>query len=241
MILKSGANDAVSAERARSTVRVATPRQTVTERAPEPKPERVPEPKPEPERVPELKPVTKPIEVVTEEKKETMAWKPKTIAGKILKGAVIGGGTILGIASGVGAVAGVVGGAGALAGAVSGVSTVANAAVKLATGGAKVVGGTLSKVATGAINLVTGTTAEERKQVREVKAETKAAEDKLEQVQRLVRAGATEAKARQMAGLTAEELPQINGVKTMPQNNNLLIYGGLGLAAIFLLPKILKR
>lgn len=184
-----------------------------------------------------------PAAETTNQTTNKMAWKPKTIAGKILKGAVIGGGTILGIASGVGAIGGIVGGAGAIAGAASGVKSlgkVAQAAGKLVTGGAKGAVNTLGKVATGAVNLITGTTQEERQQVRQVKAETKEAQDKLDQVKRLVRAGSTEEKALALVGLSPAQVPEVDGVK-IPQNNNIFMYAGLGLAALFILPKILKR
>jgi len=186
-----------------------------------------------------------PVETIKTDEK--MGWKPKTIAGKILKGAVIAGGTALALGSGVGAIAGAVGGTGLLAGAAAGTGTVVKTLSAVGQGAGKLVGGvakgtvnTLSKVGTAAVNLVTGTTQAERKQVREVKNEAKAAQDQLDQVQRLINAGADEAKARSMVGLTSTELPELNG-KVVPGSNNMLMYAGLTLAALFLLPKILKR
>lgn len=179
---------------------------------------------------------------------EKMGWKPKTIVGKILKGAVIAGGTALAVGSGVGAIAGVVGGSGLLAGAAGGagvavktLSALGQGAGKLVSGVAKGTVNTLSKVGTAAVNLVTGTTKVERQQVQEVKKEAKAAQDQLDQVQRLINAGATEADARRMAGLTADELPEVNGKVVPADNSKLIMYGAIGLAALFLLPKIMKR
>jgi len=122
----------------------------------------------------------------------------KTILGKILAGAskvVKPLAIIAGSALGLGALSGVVKGIGAVAGIskeVKGIDSV------------------ISKVSQSAVNLVTGTTADERDQVKEVTAEAKAAQDKLDQVQRLIDAGATRAKAEQMVGITAAELGSAN-------------------------------
>lgn len=95
-----------------------------------------------------------------------------------------------------------------------GTSLIAKTAAKLVSTikgsvGGQIVGGiakTVGSVAKSAVNLVTGTTADERAQVKEVKAEANAAQDQLDQVQRLINAGATRAQAEQMAGVTAKEL-----------------------------------
>ena len=161
-----------------------------------------------------------------------MAWKPKTIAGKILKGAVIGGGSLLGLAAGVGAVGGVVKGTGALAGIGKGI------------GGIKTY---VDKLGKGAVNLVTGTTAQQRTLINAQKDLTREGQQKLTLVEKLVRAGATVESARAQAGLDAPELVEYEGekVKTAGVFDFLQskqgLYIGLGLAALFLLPKILKR
>lgn len=126
-----------------------------------------------------------------------MAFK-NTIAGKILKGlskvvkpALAIGGAVLG----VGAISGVVKGVGAGTG-----------IAQTLKGGKSLV----SKVGQSAVNLVTGTTKEERDQVKEITKEAKAAQDKLDQVQRLIDAGATRARAESMVGITAAELGSAN-------------------------------
>lgn len=98
---------------------------------------------------------------------------------------------VVGVATGIGAIAGISKGVGAIAG-IGGVLA----------GGKKVI----DKVGVGAVNLVTGTTQAERVQVREQKALTKAVSDKVDQVKRLIKAGATESEARAKVGLTQTEL-----------------------------------
>jgi hypothetical protein len=128
----------------------------------------------------------------------------KTILGKILKGVVKVAPIAIGAASFL---------IPAIGPAV-GTSLIAKTAAKLigtikGSVGGQIVGGiakTVGTVAKSAINLVTGTTADERAQVKEVKAEASAAQDQLDQVQRLIDAGATRAQAEQMAGVTAKEL-----------------------------------
>lgn len=113
-----------------------------------------------------------------------------TIVGRILKGVSKVALPVLGIGAAVltgGAAAGIISGAGALKG-----------LTKAATG--------VKKLATSAVNLVTGTSQAERDQVKDVKAEAKAAQDKLDQVERLINAGATRAKAEQMVGVTSVEM-----------------------------------
>lgn len=154
----------------------------------------------------------------------------KTIFGKILKGAAIAGGSILGL----GAVKGIIQGVGVAAGVGSSVGTV---------------GKVIDKVGTAAVNLVTGTTKDERAQVKEVKTEAKEAADKLEQVDRLVKAGATIAAARSIVGLPAETLTTYEGetIQTagigefITANKKIIMIAGGVLAALFLLPKLLKR
>jgi hypothetical protein len=167
-----------------------------------------------------------------------MAWKPKTIAGKILKGVAIGGAGVTALATGVGAVGGVIGGTGLLAGAVKGVGSV----VKAVGGGVKTVA---SKVSAGAVKLVTGQSKEDLQLVKEVKAETKAAAAKLDLVNRLEKAGASPEAARMKAGLSNLSIPKLEGLQDTPadaqKKTNMLVYAGLGLAALFLLPKLLKR
>jgi len=107
--------------------------------------------------------------------------------GKIVRTVATVGASVIG----AGAVAGIISGSGAAAG------------VSATT---KTVGGALSKVGQGVVKLVTGMTKTEREQVGVIKSEGKAAQDKLDQIERLVNAGATLARAREMVGVTAEEL-----------------------------------
>ena len=151
----------------------------------------------------------------------------KTIVGKILKGAAIAGGSILGL----GAISGAIKGVGVLAGAGSAIKTT---------------GSVLDKVSGAAVSLVTGTTAEERTQVAEVKAEQKEAADKLEQVERLVKAGATPERARAMAGVAEPMLTEYDGkpiaragISDLFTPKNIGIAAAI-LGAIIFLPKILK-
>lgn len=158
----------------------------------------------------------------------------KTIFGKILKGAAIAGGSVLALSTGIGAIGGIASGAGALSGIIK------------STSGVKKV---IDKVGASAVNLVTGTTKQEREQVREVKAETKAAMDKIEQVNRLVKAGASVAQARATVGLGSEELPtyEKETVQTaslgefFTANKKMIMIAGGVIAALFVLPKLLKR
>jgi hypothetical protein len=122
----------------------------------------------------------------------------KGIFGKIIKGALIAGGSILGLGAGIGAIKGIRSGTGVLAGLKGGVGGLKNTADKLKEGAARV---------------MTGTTKEERAQVLAVKAEAKAASDKLAQVNRLVNAGATPEEARAMVGVMSDELTSIDGEK----------------------------
>jgi len=154
----------------------------------------------------------------------------QTVFGKILKGAAIAGGSILGL----GAITGIVRGAGAVAGAISGAARVKT---------------TIDRVGTSAVNLVTGTTKVEREQVREVKAETRAAQNQLEQVDRLIKAGLSESAARLKVGLTEALLPEYEGkaIRTsgvgdfVTANKNILLIVGAVLLGSLLLPKMMKK
>lgn len=125
-------------------------------------------------------------------------WKPKTVAGKILKGTTIGVLGVGAVATGVGAVAGAVGGAGLLAGAASGVGTLVKGVGKVAGGGKTV----LSKVSASAVKLVTGESKEERAILKEVKDQAKQAKEQNEFIQKLVKAGLSEKEAYAKLGLT---------------------------------------
>ena len=158
-----------------------------------------------------------------------MSWNPKTIAGKIIKGTVIGSGSILGLAAGVGAVGGIVKGVGVVQGGKTGLVAVKNV---------------IDKVGAAATNLVTGTTKAERDIINTFKARTKEDKDKLELYNRLIKAGATEAEAKAAAGIKTDELQSEDraavAVTTSKQNKTIL-YAAVGLIALLLLPKILKR
>lgn len=98
---------------------------------------------------------------------------------------------VVGVVTGIGAIGGIAKGVGAIAG-IGGILA----------GGKKVI----DKVGVGAVNLVTGTTQSERVQVREQKALTKSVSDKVDQVKRLMKAGATESEARAKVGLRQAEV-----------------------------------
>jgi len=156
--------------------------------------------------------------------------------GKIAKvvlpvvGAVTGIGAIAGMSKGVGAIAGIGG---------------------VLAGGKKII----DKVGVGAVNLLTGTTQVERKQVKEQKAITKVLSDKVDQVKRLVKAGATESEARAKVGLTDADLntpveiqsPEAvltggnSGFMDTIKANPIIAIAGVAVLAFLLLPNILKR
>jgi hypothetical protein len=171
--------------------------------------------------------IDKKIELITEqppqepiENTKQMTKFGKTIVGKILKGAAIVGGSVIGI-----------GAIGKVAAGITGGSAAAAAARPL------------DKIAQSAIGLVTGTTKDERAQVKEVKAQAKAAADKLEQMDRLIKAGASPAQARAMAGVDEVELKTfegkpITGAGIEPKTLMLI---GAAAVALFILPKIFKR
>lgn len=173
-----------------------------------------------------------PVEPINNKQKiDNMAWKPKTIAGKILKGAVVAGGSVLGLATGIGAISGIAKGVGAVKGASTGIGGLVK---------------TVDKIGQSAVNLVTGTTKEERQIISEVKAEAKDAQHQLDMVDKLVRAGATVEAARAKLGITSTELKEFDGepVKSSSmfdflQNKNVLLIGG-AILALIVLPKLLK-
>jgi hypothetical protein len=160
-----------------------------------------------------------------------MAWKPKTIAGKIIKGAAIAGGSILGLAGGLGAVKGIIKGTGALSGINSGI------------GGIRTVTDRLKESAG---NLLTGTTKEQRQLINAQKAKTKAYQQQLETVEKLVNAGATPGEARAMAGLAPEELKEFDGEPIQQAGmfdflqNKTVIYIAGALLGLFILSKLKK-
>lgn len=180
-------------------------------------------------------------------------WKPKTIAGKILKGVVTVGVPAAATVVTGGIAGGLITGAGALAGVVKATSKVAG----VIKGGVNVVG----KVATAATNLATGTTKEQREMIQEQKQEQKADIQKLNTIEKLMNAGATVREAAAKVGVNLSELGGLFGlpsesdeiqayaseVKAAPgvipmsaDNKKLLTYAGIGLAALLLLPKIIK-
>ena len=160
-----------------------------------------------------------------------MAWKPKTVVGKILKGAVIAGGSVLGLATGFGAIGGVIKGVGALKGASTGIA-----------GLTKV----FDKVGQSAVNLVTGTNKDERNLITQVKDQTKAEIHKLSLVDKLVKAGATITEAKAKVGISDNELTTYDGAPVQKMGigdyfNNPYILAGAALVALIFLPKLLKK
>jgi hypothetical protein len=153
----------------------------------------------------------------------------KGIFKKILKGALVVGGSILGLGAGIGAVKGIVQGTGVLAGLKGGVGGLKNTADKLKEGAARV---------------LTGTTKEERAQVLSVKADAKAAADKLAQVNRLINAGSTPEAARAMVGISEAELTAVDGEKInsagMVDMGNPIVKWGIIAVGGFILLKMLK-
>lgn len=154
----------------------------------------------------------------------------KTIFGKILKGAAIAGGSILGLSAGVGLVGGIAKGTGALSGISKGVGS-----IKTIT----------DKVGDGAMRVITGTTKTERAQVKTVKDEARAALDKVEQMQRLIRAGADPDEARAMAGVPAAQLTSFEGTPVTTTGLNLsfsnpVVKWGSIAIGLFILAKWLK-
>jgi hypothetical protein len=171
-----------------------------------------------------------------------MAWKPKTIAGKILKGAVIAGGSVLGLATGIGIIGKVSQAASVAKGVTSGTGILA----KIATG-AGAIKNKVDLLKESAANLITGVTQEQRDLIKDQKQESIAAQQKLTTVKKLMRNGATAADARASVGLAAEELTEVNGEVIQSagmfdflKNKNVQI-GAAIIAGIVLLPKLLKK
>jgi hypothetical protein len=125
-----------------------------------------------------------------------------TIAGKILKGVAIAGGSVLALGA-------IVGSGGAAAGPIAtiagGALSIGKKVIQTVGKVAKPVIATVDKVAVAGVNLVTGTTKAERKQVQAVKQEVKAAENKIQQVNRLTKAGAGLAEALATVGVSMAE------------------------------------
>lgn len=181
-------------------------------------------------------------------------WKPKTIAGKLLRGVVSVGAPVAAAVTGVGAVAGAISGVGAIAGVAGAASKVAGVVKSGVTAVAKA-GGTVGQ---SAVNLLTGTTQEQRKLIREQKQETKELEQKVKTVEKLINAGATVESAAAKVGVPLSSLAGMFGLPSEADllakeaektkyntesvdKKNLAVYVGLGLLALFVLPKLLKR
>jgi hypothetical protein len=179
-----------------------------------------------------------------------MAWRPKTVAGKILKGLTIGVGVAaagLLVVGTAGAVSPAIGGAITAAGGVAG--KVLKAAVK-----------TVDFVGTKAADLVSPINEAQRALVKTQTEETKAEVEKLTAIDKLVKAGSTVEKAAAAVGVPLAALAGTFGIAsaaeaaaattkaeslesaavTVTDNKKLLMYAGIGLAALFILPKLLK-
>lgn len=147
-----------------------------------------------------------------------MAWKPKTIAGKILKGFAIGtaavgvavGGATLIAATGGAATPAVAGGVGLLGKLVS-----AGGKVVKTVGG--VVGKGVGAVASGAANLVSGISAEQREMVKEQKAEAKEETQKITTIEKLIKAGASVTEAAAKVGVPLSDLKGLFGIQSEAQ------------------------
>jgi hypothetical protein len=160
-----------------------------------------------------------------------------TILGKVLGTVAKVALPVIGAITGIGAIAGIAKGVGVLSGIGGTVSTIA--------GGVKSV---IDKVGVGAVNLVTGTTQPERQQVAEVKATSKALSDKWAQVDRLIKAGDTPEQAQATVGVSPDSTVVVGNTGVtpaatapLPANTKYLVYAGIGLAALLILPKIIKR
>lgn len=180
-----------------------------------------------------------------------MAWKPKTIAGKILKGAVVAGGTVLGLAAGTSIVGKLVNGAKTVLtknGATEIVKTTVEnkGTTALMKSGNTVLGNikqSVDQLKQNAVNLITGVNKEQRELIKAQKQESREYQQKLRTVEKLVNAGATASEARAKVGIAPEELTTYEGEKIQSsgmfdflQNKNVLYILG-GLAVIFLLTK----
>jgi hypothetical protein len=130
------------------------------------------------------------------------SWKPHTIVGKILKGAVSVAAPAAAIVTGVGAIGGAISGAGLLAGAVSGVKTAAKVAAGVVTKTAQVA----NTVKTAAVNLVTGQTKEQRELVQDQKQNARDDLAKMKTIEQLINAGATVQEAAAKVGVPLSQL-----------------------------------
>lgn len=183
-----------------------------------------------------------------------MAWKPKTVAGKILKGAVIAGGSVLGLVTGVGIIGKtgsvIAKSASAIKTAVNSVSAAdkAKGTTVLSKVGETITSGiraTVDKVKDSAINLVAGTTAAQRDYIKSIKARSREEQEKLLAVEKAVNAGASVAEARAAVGLSPAELTSYEGQPIQQagmfdflQNKNVLyVLGGVALLFIILKSK----
>jgi hypothetical protein len=177
-----------------------------------------------------------------------MAWKPKTIAGKILKGVVVGGASVLGVVAGTGIIGKAAGVVGNVVKNITGKGqTVQNkGTTALSTAGQNITSAirkTVDKVKESAGNLLSGITKEQRDMIKAQKEETREYLEKLKTVDKLVNAGATPAEARAKVGIEPQELTEYDGepirtagVGDILQNKNVL-YALAGVAALFLLSK----
>lgn len=177
-----------------------------------------------------------------------MGWKPKTIAGKILKGVGIAAVGVGAIATGVGAVGGVISGVGAAAGAAKGIGKVASFLKGAGKGVKKVV---IDKVGAGAANLVTGKTKEQRQILKDVKKQARDQVQKKSFMDQLIKAGSDPVAAAQKAGIGVEPdneaTDQEPGAVTLSSlapgvdNKKLLIYGGIAAAALLVFTMLNKK
>jgi hypothetical protein len=172
-----------------------------------------------------------------------------TLVGRFLKGAAKVVLPVVGVITGIGAIGGIGKGVGALNGIGKVVTTVA--------GGVKSV---IDKVGGAAVGLITGETKDEQAQIAAVKERVKAAQDKLDQVARLIKAGASEAEARATVGLSETEYAAVKteivsagytelqpvsasvggGIMDLIKKNPVVAVVGAGLL-LFVLPSLLKK
>lgn len=174
-----------------------------------------------------------------------MAWKPKTIAGKLLKGAVLAGGSVLALATGVKLFP-------AVGGAIKkGVNAVKDSATKAGTTAIAQIGeqatsaikGTIDKVTESAVNLASGKQGEQRAFYKAGKEAAQTGLKKVIDMAKLMREGKTAEEARAIVGAGADEVVEFDGkpVKTAGvfdflQNKNVL-YAGAAVLALLLLTK----
>lgn len=149
-----------------------------------------------------------------------MAWNPKTKIGKVLKTTLQIGGGVLGLATGLNV------GSAAL-GVVGRVVTKGTAALSKTDGVLSNVSRAADKVSTASKLLQAGVT---KKYNEAVKAEKKSAEAATAEIE----AGTDETGAGATATGSISDF--LKG-----QNGKYVLYGAAGLAALFLLPKLLKK